>query len=1102
MNSAISYVIDNIDNTVYNDLLKRITPGSKISIAATNFSVYAYRELKKPLEKVSEFRFIYTSPDKIGYDVDQDSSKEFYIPDLYGTKFEIKLRNEMNQKALAQECADWIRRKAKFKVNQTKKNIPGFILIESNDNKGSLSQILYQPFNEFTIVDLGCENGNSLYSITNVFTEQTIQTRRPIDIFNRIWLDKKATKNITDQMIAQFSCAYKENSPEFIYFIMLYHIFSEFLQELSEDDLPNEDTGFKNSLIWNKLYNYQKDAVLAIINKIEKYNGCILADSVGLGKTFTALAVIKYYESRNKSVLVLCPKKLAANWNTYKDNYVNNPISGDRLNYDVLFHTDLSRTSGESNGIDLGRFNWSNYDLVVIDESHNFRNGIGTRQGENRYQRLINQVLRSGVKTKVLMLSATPVNNDFTDLENQLALVYSGGNPTELDEKLNTSKSVANIFSQARSAFRDWSKKLPIEKRTTEALLKKLDFDFFELLDSLTIARSRKHIVKYYNTAEIGVFSHKNKPISLRPPLTDISNLNSAATYGEIYDKLVSLELNIYKPFKHILESKKAEYAKKLARSQNTKITTQKRTDLLQGRDNGVARLMTINLLKRLESSIYSFKKTLEKIINLIDGTINKINEYEKIGQKSNNEIAIAELSDSEDLDISDEETEFFTESKRVKIAIADMDYVSWRAEIQQEEVVLKEIAEAVQGITFEHDTKLQKLLNLISSKIEYPINANNKKILIFSAFSDTANYLYEHVSEYVKSKYNLNTALVTGGQEKTDLKIEGNKALKLNDILTYFSPISKDRDKLNPNSQNNIDILIATDCISEGQNLQDCDYLVNYDIHWNPVRIIQRFGRIDRIGSRNECIQLVNFWPDVNLDDYINLENRVKDRMKLTVMVGTGDDNPISEEKGDLEYRKRQLQRLQNEVIDIDEDSEGGVSIMNLGLNEFRLDLIDYIKKHGDLNKKPFGLYAVVPTNQDLPEGAIFILKNINPNMNINGRNRIHPFYMIYVGKDGRILCNYLNPKKLLDNVRLLCRGEAEPIQELCDKFNTETDNGKNMKAMSKLLNKAIKSIIDTKQDEYVDSLFRPGGTSALEGDISGLEDFELVCFFAVREL
>lgn len=1104
MNSATNYIINNIDNTVYNDLLKRIAPGSKISIASTNFSIYAYRELKKPLEKVSEFRFIYTSPNEIGYEVNQDSSKEFYIPDLYGTEFEIKLRNEMNQKALAQECANWIHRKAKFKVNQTKKNIPGFILIESNDNKGNLSQILYQPFNAFTTVDLGCESGNDLYTFINVFTEQTTQTRRPIDIFNKIWPDKTATKDITAQMIAQFSCAYKENSPEFIYFIMLYHIFSEFLQDLSEDDLPNEATGFKNSLIWNKLYNYQKDAVLAIINKIEKYNGCILADSVGLGKTFTALAVIKYYESRNKSVLVLCPKKLAANWNTYKDNYVNNPISGDRLNYDVLFHTDLSRIDGKSNGIELSRFNWSNYDLVVIDESHNFRNGIGTRQGENRYQKLINKVLRNGVKTKVLMLSATPVNNNFTDLENQLALVYDGGDSSKLDEKLNTSKSINNIFTQARSAFKEWSR-LSIEKRTTDTLLKKLDFDFFELLDSLTIARSRRHIIKYYNTTEIGVFSHKNKPISLRPPLTNISNLNSAATYSKIYGQLMELSLEIYTPFKYILKTKKDEYIRKLARKQSSKLSDDKKLKFFEGRDNGVIRLMTINLLKRLESSIHSFKITLEKMIFLIDNTIKKIDDYENeslIHQTASKEIDTFELADSEDLDISDEETEFFTESKRVKIAIADMDYITWRTSLQKDVAILKDVAKAVQNITPEHDAKLQELLRIISEKIEHPINVDNKKIIVFSAFSDTASYLYDHVSQYVKTKYNLNTALVTGEQEKTNLKIEGNKALKLNDILTYFSPISKDRDKIFPSSRDDIDILIATDCISEGQNLQDCDYLVNYDIHWNPVRIIQRFGRIDRIGSRNECIQLVNFWPDVNLDDYINLEDRVKDRMKLTVMVSTGDDNPISEEKGDLEYRKRQLQRLQNEVIDIDEDSEGGISIMNLGLNEFRLDLLDYIKKHGHLDKKPLGLYAVVPANQDLPEGVIFILKNINPNMNINGKNRIHPFYMIYVDKDGRILCNYLNPKKLLDDVRLLCRGKAEPIKILCNKFNAETDNGKNMKAMSKLLNKAIKSIIDTKQDEDVDSLFRPGGTSALEGDIYGLEDFELVCFFAVREL
>lgn len=859
----------------------------------------------------------------------------------------------------------------------------------------------------------------------------------------------------------------------------LYHVFSEFLDDISEDELPNEATGFKQSKIWNMLYDFQKDATLAIINKLERYNGCILADSVGLGKTFTALAVVKYYENRNKSVLVLCPKKLAENWNTYKDNYVNNPIAADRLNYDVLFHTDLSRTHGFSNGLELDRLNWENYDLVVIDESHNFRNGTGTHSNtrENRYVKLMDKIIRPGVKTKILMLSATPVNNRFVDLKNQLAIAYEG-NSENINKKLNTNKTIEEIFKQAQKAFNAWSK-LDTVERTTAALLRTLDFDFFELLDSVTIARSRKHIEKYYDTTKIGKFPERKKPISLRPKLTD---LDSAINYNEIYEQLMHLSLCIYTPSNYIFPSKIQKYMD---------LTHNKGDNLTQtGREEGIRRLMSINLLKRLESSVNSFQLTLQRIRTLIEDTIKAIDCFEKYG---NAELDMYEASDM-DLDIDDGNTEYFTVGKKVKIELADMDYKTWRRGLQEDAETLELLTLLVADITPEHDYKLQQLFRLLNEKMEHPINRGNKKVLIFSAFSDTAEYLYENVSRYIKDKYGLNTAVITGNIEGRTT-IPGFKST-LNNVLTCFSPISKDRDVLMPENKTEIDILIATDCISEGQNLQDCDYLVNYDIHWNPVRIIQRFGRIDRIGSKNEYIQLVNFWPDMNLDEYINLKSRVETRMKISVMTSTGDDDPInSEEKGDLEYRKQQLKRLQEEVVDI-EDMNTGISIMDLGLNEFRLDLLEYVKTHSDLEQKPKGLHAVVSTTEELPKGVIFVLKNINNSVNIDNQNRIHPFYMVYIGMDGEIICDYLNPKKLLDDIRLLCRGKKQPIMKLCQKFNEETDDGRNMGEMSELLSEAI----DCKEKNDIDSLFAEGGTSALLSTVSGLDDFELICFLVVK--
>lgn len=1074
-------IFDNVTEIVRDDMASTIGKGSKVSIAAACFSMYAYKELRKQLEQVDECRFIFTSPTFVT-EKSEKQKREFYIPrlnresSLYGTEFEIKLRNEMTQKAIAKECADWIRRKATFKSNTTNEIMGGFMTVT-----GPTSNVAYMPISGFTTVDIGCDRGNNSYNMTNRF--EAPFSAQYIQLFESLWNDKKKLQDVTDVVIENISTAYNENSPEFIYYMTLYHVFSEFLDDISEDELPNEATGFKQSKIWNMLYDFQRDAVLAIINKLERYNGCILADSVGLGKTYTALAVVKYYESRNKSVLVLCPKKLSENWNTYKDNYVNNPIAADRLNYDVLFHTDLSRSHGISNGLDLDRLNWGNYDLVVIDESHNFRNGAGTHANtvENRYVKLMDKVIRTGVKTKVLMLSATPVNNKFIDLKNQLAIAYEGDS-TLINDKLDTSKTVDEIFRQAQKAFNAWSK-LDARDKTTDALLKTLDFDFFELLDSVTIARSRKHIEKYYNTAEIGKFPKRKKPISLRPQLTD---LDSAINYNQIYGLLMMLSLCIYTPSNYIFPSKMKKYID---------ITHNKADNLTQsGREQGIRRLMSINLLKRLESSVNSFQLTLKRIESLIDETIKSIDRFEKYGHS---EIDMYEASDSE-WDIDDNNTDYFTVGKKVKIDLADMDYKTWRAELEKDAKTLELLTLMVADITPEHDTKLQELLKLVSDKIENPINPGNKKVLIFSAFSDTAEYLYEHVSTYVKKKYGLNTAVITGSIDgKTTIR--GFKA-SLNNVLTCFSPISKGKDLLMPESNVDIDILIATDCISEGQNLQDCDYLVNYDIHWNPVRIIQRFGRIDRIGSKNQYIQLVNFWPDMDLDEYINLKSRVETRMKISIMTSTGDDDLINpEEKGDLEYRKQQLKRLQEEVVDI-EDMSSGISIMDLGLNEFRLDLLEYVKTHPDLEKKPKGLHAVVPATEDLPEGVIFVLRNINNSVNIDNQNRIHPFYMVYIGIDGEVICDYLNPKKMLDDIRLLCRGKNEPIKYLCQQFNEETDDGRDMVEMSELLSEAIESIINSKEESDIDSLFSAGGTSALMSSVSGLDDFELICFLVIK--
>ena len=1076
-------LINNTTKTLRDDLAVEIKQGSRLSVAAACFSIYAFQELKKELQGIDELRFIFTSP-TFTTEKAKKEKREFYIPrlsrerSLYGTEFEVKLRNELTQKAIAKECAEWIRKKVTFKSNVTNENMMGFINLDDKN---------YMPINGFTTVDLGCERGNNAYNMVQK-TEAPFSTAY-IDLFDNLWNDTSKLQEVTDEVIENITAAYNENSPDFIYFVTLYNIFSEFLEDVSEDHLPNEATGFKESKIWSMLYNFQKDAVLAIISKLEKFNGCILADSVGLGKTFTALAVIKYYENRNKSVLVLCPKKLTNNWNTYKDNYVNNPIASDRLRYDVLYHTDLNRTHGKSNGLDLDRLNWSNYDLVVIDESHNFRNG-GKLSGEdnekeNRYLKLLNKVIRKGVKTKVLMLSATPVNNRFNDLKNQLALAYEG-NTDLIDDKLNTTKSIDDIFKNAQRAFNTWSKWNPAE-RTTENLLRMLDFDFFEVLDSVTIARSRKHIQKYYDTSDIGTFPTRLKPISLRPPLT---SLKKAINYNEIYEQLTQLSLSIYTPTHFILPSKMEKYAEMYEDNKVNVGFTQ------ANREQGIRRLTAINLMKRMESSVHSFNLTLKRIYSLIDSTIHSIDTYDKT---SSVRLELTDISDIDEFDSEDQNgDELFTFGKKVKIEIGDMDYKSWRDSLVRDRDILELLTLMVGDITPEYDSKLQELFRVIKNKLENPINQDNKKIIIFTAFADTAEYLFDNVSKYVKENFGLNTAMVSGSVEgrTTVPKLKSD----LNTVLTCFSPISKDKHLLMPNDKTEIDFLIATDCISEGQNLQDCDYLINYDIHWNPVRIIQRFGRIDRIGSKNAFIQLVNFWPDVTLDEYIDLKAKVETRMKIVDMTATGDDNLLSdEEKTDLEYRKAQLKRLQEEVVDI-EDMSTGISIMDLGLNEFRMDLLEYIKNHPDIDKAPFGLHSVAAASEETPAGVIYVLKNRSNSVNIDNQNRLHPFYMVYISNDGEVICDHLSPKQMLDKMRFLCKGKTEPIPELYRQFNKETRDGRNMSEFSKLLGDAIASIIEVKEESDIDSFLGGGQMSFLTNEIKGLDDFELICFLVVR--
>jgi len=943
----------------------------------------------------------------------------------------------------------------------------------------------------FTAVDLGYQQGNAVSNFVNKMDEP-VATRTFLALFDQIWQDTEKLTDITDLIRDHIASVYKENSPQRIYFLMLFSIFSEFLQDINEDVLPNERTGYQESAIWQKLYSFQRDAATGIINKLETYNGCILADSVGLGKTFTALAVIKYYELRNRTVLVLCPKKLADNWTTYKGNLKNNPLVKDRFSYDVLCHTDLLRDRGESLGMRLSQVNWSNYDLVVIDESHNFRNDDAFKDRETRYQRLMNRIVRQGVRTKVLMLSATPVNNRFNDLKNQLALAYEG-EPENLKSKLSTERNIDLIFRRAQTAFNVWSK-LPAEQRTPSAILSSLDFDFFELLDAVTIARSRRHITTFYDTKEIGEFPTRRKPLSFHWQLTSRTDVMG---FNQIFLELAALKLGVYMPVSYILPSRVSEYEE----IYDTEVSGGGGKLRQRDRELSLRSLMTVNLLKRLESSVAAFRLTLDKLQRLHLSTLARIENFRRTGQGgsfSDPSLAFDDAEPDEDVDFLDPEDgpEAQTPGKIV-IELADMDLPSWERDLKADLDRIEGLLEEMEKVSPTDDAKLQHLKEHILAKIEAPINPGNRKVLLFTAFADTADYLYQHLAPVLQQRHSLHTARVVGSDRP---KSTLGRRMDFQDLLTLFSPMSKEKALLLPDEQSEIDLLIATDCISEGQNLQDCDYLINYDIHWNPVRIIQRFGRIDRIGSKNASIQLVNYWPDISLDEYIRLKERVESRMVIADVSATGDDNPLDGRSNDLAYRKEQLRRLQEEVIEL-EDLKTGVSITDLGLNDFRMDLVNYVKEQGDLSRYPTGMHAVLPADPGLGlvPGVIFALRNRNGSVNIQQLNRLHPYYLVYVDLEGQTVVPYTEVKPLLDLIRSAAKPCAEPILSVYQPFNERTQDGREMGVYSNLLTAAIRSIVNTGEEKELDGLFSGQKSSIATGPAAGIDDFELIAFLVV---
>lgn len=1064
-----------LGETVYKELEKHIKKGSKVSTISAYFTMYAYSALKKELDKIDEMRFIFTTP-SFSKNKDKEAREyEIVNNNIFGNEFELKLRNEMTQSAVAKDCAKWLKDKVEIKsFKEPNVAQPRMIHVHNKSEE----DIVINGSVDFTTDGLGITGSNR--ADFNNFMAGEEFTDSQLLSFDTLWNNEMVLTDVKDKLLKQMEVMYEENSGEFIYFKSLYHIFYNYLDELDEDNIVKKGNKLKETKIWNTLYQFQQDAVIGAIDKIEKYNGCILADSVGLGKTFTALAIIQYYELRNDRVLVLVPKKLRENWTIYTLNDKRNIFAEDRCRYDVLNHTDLSRERGFSGNIDLKTINWENYDLVVIDESHNFRNNPAVKDRVTRYQRLMNNVIKQGHKTKLLMLSATPVNNKMNDIKNQIAFITE--DKDNALEEIGIS-SINHTLKNAQAIFNQWSK-LDDNTRTGEKFVDMMDLDYFKLLDTLTIARSRKHIEKYYDLAEIGEFPNRLNPIN---ESSDIDIKKEFPTLNEINNEIERLNLSVFSPFLYILPQKREDYAKKYDIAIGEGKSVFKQTD----REKSLIQLMRINLLKRMESSIHSFKLTIEKLLFKINKTLEKIDN-------------ISEYNEDIDISLIDPEEDEYDElmfGKKTKVLLQDMDLIKWKQDLKLDKEKLEFLFTQAKEVDCFRDEKLADLKKVISNKIENPINEDNKKILIFTAFADTAKYLYENISQWIFDNYGLYTALVTGsGDNKTNLKAVRNT--DIDEILTSFSPISKNRNIINPEMTEEIDILIGTDCISEGQNLQDCDYLINYDIHWNPVRIIQRFGRVDRIGSKNKDIQLVNFWPNIELDEYINLKGRVENRMVMVDVSATGEENIIvnnDKVMNDLEYRKNQLEKLKDQVIDL-EDVSDAISITDLTFNDFKIELMEYMKKHRkELDNAPFGIYSIVPAGEFEP-GVIFLLRQVKGVKESKDKNALTPYYLVYISEDEEVKLNYIQSKKILDYYQKLCSGKKEVFRNLVESFDRETDNGRQMDKYSQLLKESIENIIGKKQETGVRSLFTKGGTSPVKNNIEGLEEFELISFLILK--
>jgi SNF2 family DNA or RNA helicase len=1069
---------------VFDFLAQRVTTNSAVLIVSAYFTIYAYDALATELDHIQHLRFLFGEPSFItALDPNKTDKKSFNIEDQG-----LDLANRLRQRDVARRCAEWIQEKVEIRSMRHANLLHGKLY---HINDGHREHALLGSSN-FT------QRGLGLSATPNIELNLIVDGDRDrADLktwFDELWGNQQLVVDVKDAVLHYLAQLYVNHAAEFIYFKTLYHVFERFLISQERDAALFEQTALVDSAIWQALFDFQRDGVKGALRKINAHNGCILADSVGLGKTYTALAVIKYHELRNQRVLVLCPKRLRENWTIYlaQNNSELNPFVRDRFGYTVLSHTDLSRSSGTVDGVNLATLNWNHFDLIVIDESHHFRHHLRGKLRKSRYERVLEDIVRSGVSTRVLLLSATPVNNDLSDLRNQIYLITEGRD--DAFAKAFGIRSIKETLTTAQKKFIAWAQRGG--NKNANELMAQLSVEFFTLLDELTIARSRQHLHKHYQAslAQIGHFPHRKKPRSI---FSEIDLDGQFLSYARLSADISRYQLSLFHPSQYILPTCAAYYAPQ----QHFNFTQENRETFLIG-------MMKVNFLKRLESSVFSFAITMQRTVDKIEHLEARLRRFQAQQLQATATVHI------EALDEEDEElVEAFQVGRKFQFQMAHLDIDAWLNDLAADKQQLSSLAAAAQIVTVDRDAKLAALKEIISDKVTHPTtNRNgeaNYKVLIFCAFADTAAYLYQALELWVKETLHKQIALVSGGTQPNRSTFG---EVDFNQILVNFAPRAKRREQMRSMPQTGeIDILIATDCISEGQNLQDCDLLVNYDIHWNPVRIIQRFGRIDRIGSLNTDIQLINFWPTPDLENYIKLQSRVEARMALVDIAATAEDNILLPEdmrkstEEALCYRDKQLLRLKDEVLDL-EDFNESVALTAFTLDDFRLELNQFIQANRLLlDNAPLGLYAVVPVCADYPSitpGVIFCLRQRLAGDDADAVNPLHPYFLVYVNTDGSVRYHFTSPKQILEVWRALSLDKKTPYAALCDLFDDETRHGQEMSQYNALLIKAVAAIAKEFNQKNSGNLLvgRGGKLISAAQHIQSVTDFDLVTWLVIK--